>query len=104
MTDEPKFFERHNGRCDVCDTEAGIEVVAMPGVPASFAYCRECYAAGAHPYGMVVANTALIGGLEELATAAEWWTELVDRTLTYLNIPREQFNADVAQAVEEFSS
>ena len=36
-------------------------------MPASFAYCRECINANAHPYPMLVVNTALIGGLDGAA-------------------------------------
>lgn len=98
---DPKFFERHNGRCDVCGKEAGVEVVSMPGVPASFAYCRECYSANAHPYDMVVVNSAMLGGL---AHAAPWWIELVDCTLEHLDIARSKFLADVAEAMKDIEA
>lgn len=85
-------------KCDVCGNQGIVGVAAMPGVPGSFAYCRACLGANAHPYAMVVANTAMIGGL---ADAAEWWKQLVDDTLTHLAIDRDKFDADVADGIME---
>jgi hypothetical protein len=79
--------------CDVCGVNPQIGVAAIPGVPMSVAYCEECLRANAHPYGIMVINTAMIsGGLEE---AAEWWREMVDDTLRHLGKTRAQFDLDV---------
>lgn len=79
--------------CDVCQTGRPKGVYAMPGVPGSFAYCDACLQANAHPYGVMVANTAMIGGLAE---AADWWQRIVDDTLAHLGIERDAFLQDVA--------
>jgi hypothetical protein len=69
----------------------------MPGVPISFAYCKECIHAGAHPWWAVVANTAQLGGLH---LAADWWVALVERTCEHLGKTRAEFNAAVAVEIE----
>lgn len=84
--------------CDVCNNEPAKGVASVPGVPVSVAYGEKCLAANAHPYGIVVANTALIGGYEH---AAGWWRDMVDCTLSHLAIPRDKFNADVGEAMRE---
>ena len=78
--------------CDVCGVNPQIGVAAVPGVPMSVAYCEECLRANAHPYGILVINTALLGGYEH---AAEWWQQMVDDTLAHLSKPRERFDLDV---------
>jgi hypothetical protein len=83
-------------KCDVCGRQGIAGVAAMPGVPISFAYCHTCLAAGAHPYEIVVANTAMCGGLEQ---TAEWWQELVQRTLDYFSKDPADFAADVAEGI-----
>lgn len=82
--------------CNVCEESEAVGVAAMPGVPISFAYCRECLAANAHPYSIVVANTAMIGGT---GMSAEWWQELVMHTLAHLKISPEQFKKDVDEEI-----
>ena len=84
--------------CNVCGEETAVGVASMPGVPASFAYGRRCLDANAHPYGIVVANTAMIGDLEH---TADWWKEIVACTLRHLDVPVLQFNQDVAAAMAD---
>lgn len=79
--------------CDVCGNEPAVGVAAVPGVPISMAYGANCLRANAHPYGIVVANTALAGGYD---ACAEWWKQMVDDTLSHLNKTREEFDRDVA--------
>jgi len=86
--------------CEVCDKNPGVGVAAVPGVPISVAYCRECLEANAHPYWIVVTNTAMIGGLDH---TAEWWVDIVTSTLAHLDITREQFDADVALQAQEWA-
>lgn len=71
-------------------------VAAIPGVPASDAYGRECLEANAHPMWALVANTAMVGGLHE---AADWWVDMVQDTLSHLGVSQEAFEAEVAEAV-----
>jgi hypothetical protein len=73
-------------------------VASVPGVPYSAAYCGTCLEANAHPYFIVVANTAYIGGLEH---AAPWWQDLVRDTLVHLNKTPDEFSADVAKSIAD---
>jgi hypothetical protein len=84
--------------CEVCGDEPAVGVASVPGVPISVAYGRKCLSANAHPYGIVVANTADVDGYDN---SAEWWKQIVDDTLTHLGKTREQFDADVAEAIAE---
>lgn len=84
------------GVCQVCESEPAIGVASVPGVPISMAYGRKCLEANAHPYEIVVINTAMLGGLDQ---AAPWWDQLVTDTLEHLEIPRSTFDSDVAGAV-----
>lgn len=81
--------------CEVCGVEPAAAAVAVPGMPVTAAYGRACLDANAHPYGLLVANTACIGGYE---LAAEWWQQMVTDTLRRLNKTQQQFDADVADA------
>lgn len=87
--------------CEVCNKNEGIVVCAMPGVPASFSYCEVCLKANAHPYAVVVGNTACINGMQN---AGGWWVELVEDTLKHLGKSREQFDKDVEQAIKEMDA
>jgi hypothetical protein len=87
--------------CDVCGERPSAGVGAMPGVPVSFAYCKDCLKANAHPYAMVVANTAMLGGLERTAT---WWQSLVKDTLAHLGKTHEEFEASVLADMQEFEA
>jgi hypothetical protein len=79
--------------CDVCGAPSvGVACSALG--PVSFAYCGECAACGAEPYGATVGMVAMMGasGLEALAewfhpvlyaaclragkTAAEFWADV----------------------------
>ena len=86
-------------KCDVCNDEPVVGVACVPGMPVSVAYGRKCLDANAHPYGLVVANTACCGGLEH---TADWWQQIVKDTLSHLGKSLEQFNADVAKDIKEF--
>lgn len=86
------------GTCAVCGKEPGVGIAAIPGVPASDVYGRECLDANAHPLWALVANTAMVGGYDQ---AAPWWQDMVDDTLRHLQVPREAFDADVAAAMLE---
>lgn len=78
--------------CEVCHAETAAGVAAVPGVPISVAYGPICLAANAHPYPIIVSNTAVIGGLDQ---AADWWVEMVEDTLRHLGKDREAFQAQV---------
>lgn len=95
-TDEIKLPEL---TCDVCHAEPARGVACVPGIPVSVAYGPNCIAAGAHPYELLVANTAMIGGY---LNAASWWQEMVDKTLAHLGHAREDFDALVTVTAAEF--
>lgn len=86
---------KQTAKCETCGEQGIVGVAAMPGVPASFAYCRACLDANAHPYAMVVANTAMIYPDQ----AAEWWVAVIAGTLGRLGIAETEFGADVAAAI-----
>jgi hypothetical protein len=56
----------------------------VPGVPYSAAYGKRCLAANAHPWFIVVANTAAVDGLDG---AADWWVAMVEDTSAHLGSP-----------------
>jgi hypothetical protein len=87
--------------CDVCGQNPAAGVSSMPGVPVSFAYCKDCFEANAHPYAIVVANTAMLGGL---ASTATWWQHLVNCTLAHLGKTHEEFAASVLADQQEFEA
>jgi hypothetical protein len=85
--------------CDVCGTHEAKGVASVPGVPISVAYCQECLNANAHPWGILVVNTSLIGHLSQ---SAEWWQEMVRDTCAHLGRSIEEFNLAVEVEVREF--
>lgn len=87
--------------CDVCKAEPARGVYSVPFMPVSCAYGDECLRADAHPYGMLVANTVVCGGLEN--TAPEWKV-MVGNTLSHLDISWDKFNADVAEGITDMDS
>jgi hypothetical protein len=88
-------------KCETCGTEKNIVGVAsVPGVPYSAAYCRDCLEANAHPWWVLVSNTASCGGLEKMHEA---WVDMVDCTCARLDKTREQFNEEVAVAIRDLN-
>lgn len=83
--------------CDVCDKNEAIGTGCVPLVPITVAYCRECLEANAHPWDVLVANTACLDGLE---LANEMWREMVTDTCKHLGKTLEQFNAEVAEEIK----
>lgn len=73
-------------------------VAAVPCVPYSASYGSNCLAANAHPYWVLVANTAMCGGYDQ---TAEFWRQMVDDTLEWLGKTREEFDAAVAEVIAE---
>ena len=87
--------------CEVClrDFKDGDTLVcAVPGVPFSASFCHECLASNAIPYAYAVDNTWAIGGYDE---ASEAWKEIVDSTLTHLDISMKQFLQDIEVVEDE---
>ena len=48
---------------------------------------------------ILIANTAMLGGLEQ---AAGWWREMVEHSLRAQNKTMEWFNGEVKKAVQAF--
>ena len=85
--------------CDVCKAPSiGVACSALGAI--SFAYCQACAAAGCEPYSMLVCEMALF--IE--GRAAGWLEETIIATLSRLNIPREQFDSDVAEAKAKWAA
>ena len=83
--------------CEVCDKNEPVGVACVPCVPISVRYCRECLDANAHPYGIVVANTAALGGEE---FAADFWLDMIECTLKHLGKTRQEFDIDLTAALK----
>jgi len=79
--------------CNVCGKNEALGVCCVPSVPCSMAYCKECLEANAHPWGILVANTACCNGLEN---TADFWKEMVEDTCKHLGRTIEEFNNAVA--------
>lgn len=82
--------------CEVCNANTSIGVACVPGIPASAAYCAVCLRANAHPWDYLVANTAMLGGLEH---SAPWWREMVEDTCKHLGKTQQQFDAEVTASM-----
>ena len=88
-------------KCEVCETEmheGRTIVLSVPGIPWSARFCHSCRRSGAIPYWMLVANTNAIGGYDQ---SADWWRDIIDLTLTRLDITMEQFLKEVEDEEEE---
>lgn len=83
--------------CDVCNDEPGVGVASVPGIPMSVAYGKKCLAANAHPYGILVSHTAILGGLEN---TADWWNEMVVNTCKHLGKTLAEFNHAVSEEMD----
>ncbi|MGW5720761.1 hypothetical protein ACWEVP_31630 [Amycolatopsis sp. NPDC003865] len=86
--------------CDVCDNERAVRAAKVPGLSTTVAYGERCLAANVHPYGVLVAKTADMGGL---INTSHWWRDMVERTCQYLRVSIDQFNEDVARVHESQS-
>lgn len=89
--------------CDVCQNEPARGVCSVPGVPISMAYGDECLRANAHPWFILVGNTASMGGLDGVA---EWWIRMVEDTIAHFGgeYTRERFDQEVAEAYAEMKA
>lgn len=82
--------------CEVCNKNEALGVAAVPGVPMSVAYCKECLEANSHPMYVLVANTACVGGLEH---ANEAWKQMVMDSLKHQDKTLEWFNEQVQEGI-----
>lgn len=87
--------------CESCNQRPVLCVACVPGVPYSAGYCRDCLERGIHPWRILVANTAMMGGLEH---AASWWREMCEVTWRYHEKTEEEFVAEVKKAMEEMEA
>jgi len=83
--------------CDVCGTGTTVGVFCVPMVAMSVAYCQQCIDANAHPWDIVVGNTACIGSLDQ---ANDEWREIVECTCRHLKRTMAEFNAAVTVSAE----
>jgi hypothetical protein len=86
--------------CEICNKEPALGVCAVPGVSFSCAYGKACLEANAHPWGILIANTACIGGLEQ---SAGWWKEMVECTCKHLGKTIEEFNKEVEEDIRKMN-
>jgi len=86
--------------CESCKTAQATLVISVPGVPYSAGYCQECLNHNSHPMGILIANTAAIGGLKN---AAAWWTEMVMTSLYHQKKTVEWFEAEVQNSYREYA-
>lgn len=82
--------------CGVCNKNEQVGVCCVPGVPYSTGYCEECLRADAHPYDILVAQTAILGGIEGTNLA---WQEMILNTLIHLEKEIEEFEEDVQESI-----
>ena len=85
--------------CEVCEKNEAVGVCCVPGVPMSSAYCRECLQANAHPWNVIVANTACVGSFDDCIPE---WKEMVRDTCKHLGKTMEEFKAAVAKDLQLF--
>ena len=83
--------------CQVCDKNKAVGVCCIPSVPVTVAYCSECLQANAHPWFILISNTACCGGLEHMA---DFWRKMVTDTCKHLNKTLDEFNADVVKDIK----
>lgn len=84
--------------CEVCHSIPVEGVYSVPAIPYSAAYCSDCKDAGAHPWHLLVANTAMIGSLD---MTAPWWRMMVESTCERLGRSLAEFEKDVQGAIRE---
>lgn len=82
--------------CEVCNKEKAVGVACVPAVPYSAAYGKNCLEANAHPWHILVANTAMMGGLEY---ACEEWVQMVQDTCNHLDRPIKRFQREVKATI-----
>lgn len=85
-------------QCEVCRQEPSVGVAAIPGLPMSVAYGYQCLKANAHPYGAMVAMTAMADGYDSLAT---WAQEMIEATLLRLNKSNDEFEQHVREMIRD---
>lgn len=84
--------------CEVCNKNEIVGVCCVPGIPYSAGYCAECLKANAHPWHILVAQVACLGGMEK---TADWVKQMVECTCKHLDKTMEQFEADVQVSLKQ---
>lgn len=92
MTEESK--------CEVCNQEPMVGVAAVPGIPYSAAYGRECLNRGADPYWIIRANVACCGGAEHTADWALDTLTFVDEEYITLRAALERYPLTAAELMD----
>ena len=83
--------------CEVCNKNEIVGVACVPGIPYSAGYCVECLRANAHPWDILVANVACIGGLDK---AHGGFVHMVECTCKRLGKTLDQFKEEVQQSIK----
>lgn len=88
--------------CESCGSTENIAGVAcVPGVPYSACYCVPCLRANSHPLPILVANTAVCGGLDQMCAE---WRQMVTDSLAHQNVTLEEFNRLVDVAITDLNA
>lgn len=87
--------------CEVCREEPSVGVFAIPYVPMSVRYGEKCLNANAHPWEILVANTACIGGR---INSNEEWQKMIVCTCDHLNRTLQEFDLCVDISIKEMNS
>lgn len=89
------------GRCDVCGKKTDVAVLATQFGPMSFAYCRDCIAAGAEPYAALVSYIACAGPWPDAIN--QKYQEIVREQLKFHNVTEERFAQDVQSYIDSMN-
>jgi len=84
-------------KCDVCGKETDVVACSSAFGGETFAYCNECWKAGAEPYGHMVSFIAAAGHFPEDINLN--YQYMVRAILKYLNIKEEKFIKDVEKSI-----
>lgn len=87
--------------CEVCDKNESVGVACVPGIPYSAAYCIECLKANAHPWHILVAQAACVGGMEFLH---EDFIQMIECTCKHLDKTLDQFKKEVQISINELKN
>lgn len=78
--------------CEVCGKKEAIGVACVPFVPYSASYCQQCLSMNAHPWWILVGNTALCGSYKG---CSEEWKQMVKDTCKHLHRSMWRFKIEV---------
>jgi len=90
------------GKCAVCGREGEVYVASSACGAMSNAYCAECLASGAEPWGDLVSYVSLAGPYPE--HISEMYRDIVRDTCRRLHRTEEEFALAVRSAIDEMDA